>query len=120
MFAGQHDDARMCLDIAFTACRYGAAIANYVEVVELLKAPSENPQQIDASGNRKLVVNGARMRDLLTGKEFIVRARCIVNAAGPFIDDIRKMENNKLKPICQPSSGVHIILPKYYRYAFKL
>ncbi|KAM3187915.1 hypothetical protein ACTXT7_001321 [Hymenolepis weldensis] len=106
--ASQHDDARMCLDIAFTACRHGAAIANYVEVIELLKGPSDDPKQKDANGNPKLVVNGARMKDLLTGKEFTVHARCVVNAAGPFTDDIRKMENKEIKSICQPSSGIHI------------
>lgn len=105
----------MCLDVAFTATRYGAAIANYVEVVELLKGPSEDPKQKDASGKPKIVVNGARLRDLLSGKEFVVRARCVVNATGPFTDEIRKMENAKLDLICQPSSGVHIVLPNYYR-----
>lgn len=35
--AGQHNDARMNLTIALTAARYGAAIANYTEVVHLLK-----------------------------------------------------------------------------------
>lgn len=35
--AGQHDDARVNLAIALTAARYGAAIANYTEVVHLLK-----------------------------------------------------------------------------------
>nr|CDS27206.1 glycerol 3 phosphate dehydrogenase [Hymenolepis microstoma] len=113
-YDGQHDDARMCLDLAFTACRHGAVIANYVEVVELLKGPSDDPKQKDSNGKPKLVVNGARMKDLLTGKEFTVRARCVVNAAGPFTDDIRKMENTKVKSICQPSSGVHIVLPNYY------
>ncbi|VDL22038.1 unnamed protein product [Hymenolepis diminuta] len=107
-YDGQHDDARMCLDIAFTACRHGAAIANYVEVIDLLKGPSDDPKQKDVNGNPKLVVNGARMKDLLTGKEFTVHARCVVNAAGPFTDDIRKMENKGIKSICQPSSGIHI------------
>lgn len=35
--AGQHDDARMNLTITRTAARYGAAIANYTEVVHLVK-----------------------------------------------------------------------------------
>lgn len=35
--AGQHDDARMNLAITRTAARYGAAIANYTEVVHLVK-----------------------------------------------------------------------------------
>ncbi|XP_076018052.1 glycerol-3-phosphate dehydrogenase, mitochondrial-like [Genypterus blacodes] len=34
---GQHNDARMNLAIALTAARYGAAIANYTEVVHLRK-----------------------------------------------------------------------------------
>ncbi|CAG09320.1 unnamed protein product, partial [Tetraodon nigroviridis] len=34
---GQHDDARMNLAITRTAARYGAAIANYTEVVHLVK-----------------------------------------------------------------------------------
>ncbi|BHF62051.1 glycerol-3-phosphate dehydrogenase [Sparganum proliferum] len=120
-YDGQHDDARMCLDVAFTASRYGACIANYVELVELLKGPAEDTQtgaRSQGSGPfgtlPKLVVSGARLRDCLTGKEFVVRAKCVVNATGPFTDSIRKMEDSSQKPICQPSIGTHIVLPKYY------
>nr|VZI52582.1 unnamed protein product [Spirometra erinaceieuropaei] len=117
----QHDDARMCLDVAFTASRYGACIANYVELVELLKGPAEDTQTGTRSQGSgpfgtlpKLVVNGARLRDCLTGKEFVVRAKCVVNATGPFTDSVRKLEDSSQKPICQPSIGTHIVLPKYY------
>ncbi|VDN49576.1 unnamed protein product [Dibothriocephalus latus] len=55
------------------------------------------------------------MRDCLTGKEFVVRAKCVVNATGPFTDNVRKMEDPQQKTICQPSIGTHIVLPKYYR-----
>lgn len=57
--AGQHNDARMNLAIALTAARYGAATANYIEVVRLLK--KTDPK----SG--KVRVCGARCRDVLTG-----------------------------------------------------
>ena len=53
---------------------------------------------------------------LFQGEEFEVKAKCVINATGPFTDSIRKMGSEKMKPICQPSSGVHIILPDYYRY----
>lgn len=57
--AGQHNDARMNLAIALTAARYGAATANYLEVVSLLK--KKDPQ----TGEER--VSGARCKDVLTG-----------------------------------------------------
>lgn len=104
-YDGQHNDARMNISIALTAARNGASIANHTAVVGLLK-------KRDAHG--KEVVCGARVKDMLTGDEFEVKAKCVVNATGPFTDTIRKMDDPNAKPICQPSSGVHIVLPDYY------
>lgn len=56
------------------------------------------------------------MQDELTGKEWDVQAKCIINATGPFTDSLRKMDDPSCKEICCPSSGVHIVLPGYYRY----
>lgn len=106
MVVGQHNDARMNLAIALTATRHGAAIANHVRVVDLLK-------ERDESG--KLVVKGAHVKDELTGKEWDIRASCVINATGPFTDSIRQMDNPEVKQICCPSSGVHVVLPGYYR-----
>ncbi|MBN3302608.1 GPDM protein, partial [Amia calva] len=105
-FDGQHNDARMNLAIALTAARYGAAIANYTEVVRLLKKTDP------ASGKER--VCGARCRDVITGQEFDVRAKCVINATGPFTDTLRKMDDQKNSNICQPSAGVHIVIPGYY------
>lgn len=135
---GQHNDARMNLAITISAARYGAAVANYTEVVELLK--TRDPQ----TGKEK--VCGARCRDVITGKtkghipsqgnththsgdylnisdpplpfagrEFDVKAKCVINATGPFTDTLRKMDNQETVKICQPSAGVHIVIPGYYR-----
>jgi glycerol-3-phosphate dehydrogenase len=67
----------------------------------------------DKDGKEK--VSGARLRDELTGKEWDVKAKCVINATGPFTDTLRKMDNPKTPEICCPSSGVHIVLPGYYR-----
>ncbi|GAB6028310.1 glycerol-3-phosphate dehydrogenase [Chamberlinius hualienensis] len=104
-YDGQHNDARMNIAIALTAARMGAAIANHAEVTRLIK-------KTDSEG--KSVVCGAIVKDTLTGNEFEVRAKCVVNATGPFTDSIRLMDNPKTPKICQPSSGVHIVLPDYY------
>ncbi|NWT95576.1 GPDM protein, partial [Urocynchramus pylzowi] len=53
-------------------------------------------------------------RDVLTGKEFDVRAKCVINATGPFTDSVRKMDDQEVPNICQPSAGVHIVMPGYY------
>lgn len=105
-YDGQQDDARMNLAIALTAARHGATVCNHVSVTSLIK-------ETDASG--KEVLCGAKVKDEITGKEWTVKAKCIINATGPFTDSIRKMDNPTVKEICCPSSGVHIVLPGYYR-----
>jgi glycerol-3-phosphate dehydrogenase len=104
-YDGQHNDARMNISIAFTAARLGANIANHVAVIELL-------HKVDENG--KKVLCGAKCLDRYSGKEFEIRAKCIVNATGPYTDFIREMDNQEVKKICQPSAGVHIVLPDYY------
>lgn len=100
-YDGQHNDARMCVTLAITAARYGAAIANHVEVTGLLR---------DENGK----LRGAKVRDNLTKSEFEIKAKSVVNATGPFTDSIRQMDNSKTPEICVPSQGVHIVLPGYY------
>ncbi|KPJ07566.1 Glycerol-3-phosphate dehydrogenase, mitochondrial [Papilio machaon] len=99
-YDGQQDDARMNLAIALTAARHGATIANHVSVTKLHKTAGK--------------LSGARLRDEMTGKEWDIKAKCIINATGPFTDTIRKMDDDTVKEICCPSSGVHIVLPGYY------
>jgi len=59
---------RLTLAFARAAVEHGAALANYVEAVEPLKADRR--------------VAGMLVRDRLTGREFPVAARVTVNAAG--------------------------------------
>nr|CAX82551.1 Glycerol-3-phosphate dehydrogenase, mitochondrial precursor [Schistosoma japonicum] len=118
-YDGQQEDARMCLSIALTAARYNAAVANYVEAIELTKQQYQSKSvslksTLEATPEATPVVSGARVRDRLTGKEFTINARCVINATGPFTDNIRQMDDKQQPTICQPSLGVHIILPGYY------
>ncbi|NXH06092.1 GPDM protein, partial [Loxia leucoptera] len=53
-------------------------------------------------------------RDVIIGKEFDVMAKCVINATGPFTDSVRKMDDQEVPNICQPSAGVHIVMPGYY------
>jgi len=100
-YDGMHNDARMNISIAISAARLGATIANHTRVLSLLK---------DGSGK----VSGARCRDELTGEEFEVKAKSVINATGPFTDSIRKMDDGQTRDIVCPSAGIHIMLPDYY------
>ncbi|ORZ32703.1 FAD dependent oxidoreductase-domain-containing protein [Catenaria anguillulae PL171] len=105
-YDGAHNDSRMNVALALTAVSHGAVAANHVEVVELIKRPVD--------GNPVPQLCGAICRDTLTGKEFEVKAKGIVNATGPFTDGLRKLDDPSAEPIVAPSAGVHIILPNYY------
>ncbi|KAK6165529.1 hypothetical protein SNE40_022443 [Patella caerulea] len=104
-YDGQHDDARMNIALAMTAIKMGGSITNHVECVKILKKDD---------GNGNPVVCGARVKDVETGKEWDIKAKCVINATGPYTDAIRTMADPTKKKICQPSSGVHIVLPDYY------
>ncbi|KAI0632262.1 DAO-domain-containing protein [Trametes polyzona] len=101
-YDGQHNDSRMNMALIMTAVQQGAVVANHVEVTSLDK---------DGSVGK---INGARVRDALTGQEWNIRAKGVVNATGPFSDALLKMDNPNHTPIVQPSSGTHITLPNYY------
>ena len=90
------DDARLTLAIARTAADHGAAVANYVRVVEILKDGRGK-----ATGAR--VDTGAGMVD--------VAARCVVNAAGVWIDDVAAIDVGPGQEIMRPARGVHITVP---------
>ncbi|KAL2645218.1 hypothetical protein R1flu_012805 [Riccia fluitans] len=101
-YDGQMNDSRLNVALACTASLAGAAVLNHAEATMLLKD--------EVSG--KLI--GARIRNQLTGKEFDVYSKVVVNAAGPFCDEVRKLCDEKAIPMISPSSGVHIVLPDYY------
>mmetsp|Transcript_2052 Transcript_2052/g.6639 ORF Transcript_2052/g.6639 Transcript_2052/m.6639 type:complete len:596 (+) Transcript_2052:1662-3449(+) len=104
-YDGQFNDSRLAVAVACTAKQQGAVVLNHTDVVELLH---------DKDGK----VAGAKIRDNLTGKKARVYAKHVINATGPFTDDVRKMSDPAVaatgQKIIMPSSGVHITLPDYY------
>lgn len=100
-YDGQFDDARLAVSVACTARDAGATVINHAEVIGLVH--DENGKAV-----------GAKVKDTLTGKTTVAYAKTIVNATGPFTDDIRRMSNAEAKSMIMPSSGVHITLPDYY------
>jgi glycerol-3-phosphate dehydrogenase len=108
-YEGTHDDARTNLAIAQTAAVAGAHIANYCDAKALIH---ENESGEDLSKKGRVV--GARVRDVVSGKEFSIRAKSILLCGGPFTDELRAMEDPNSKPAIDGASGIHIVLPAYF------
>nr|WP_284694745.1 FAD-dependent oxidoreductase [Geomonas sp. Red32] len=96
-YDGQFDDARMNLALALTAIQQGAVAANYVEAVAVLHEDGR--------------VAGLRLRDRWSGREWDVRARCVVNACGPGVDLLRRLDQPDAAPLLTPSAGSHLVFP---------
>jgi glycerol-3-phosphate dehydrogenase len=94
---GQFDDSRLLISLARTAVAQGACLLNYARVTGLVK---------DAAG----FTTGLRFRDEETGAEHRLEARCVINATGPFCDELRRLDDPSSAPMIAPSQGVHLVL----------
>ncbi|AVS83843.1 FAD-dependent oxidoreductase [Paracidovorax avenae] len=101
---GQFDDARLALALARTAALRGALLVNYCPARELIH---ENGK-----------VAGLLCEDMETGTRYTVRARCVVNATGVWVDGLLRQDAEALgrpvKPIVAPSQGVHIVVDREF------
>jgi len=93
------DDAILVLAIAKDSWTRGAVVANYVEVVGLEK---------DTQGR----VVGVRAVDLISGAQMAVHAKVVVNATGPWSDEVRKLDDPSCEPKLRPAKGSHLLIPK--------
>jgi glycerol-3-phosphate dehydrogenase len=100
-YDGQFDDARLLSDLARTAFKHGAAILNHAPVTRLLKGEGGT-------------VEGVCFRDAETGEEFEARARVVVNATGPFTDELRRMGEKSVEPIVAHSQGTHLVFDRSF------
>ena len=101
---GQFDDARLALALARTAAAKGALLLNYCPVQELVHEAGK--------------VVGVVCEDAETGTRYTVRAQCVVNATGPWVDALRQRDADMLgqpvKPMVSPSQGVHVVVDREF------
>ena len=55
-------------------------------------------------------VRGVCIQDTLSGREWMVAARCVVNAAGVWGDAVRRLADPAAVPRLRPSQGVHVVV----------
>lgn len=96
---GQFDDARLLIDMARTAVDHGACLINYAEVTKLDR---------DDDGR----IDSVHFVDAETDREYAAKAKCVVNAAGPFCDQVRHLDDPDCESWIAASQGIHLVLPK--------
>ena len=94
-YDAQMDDARLCLENVLMAAQYGAHVANYVKVVSFVK---ENGR-----------VAGVRAHDMLGIKELEVRAKRVICAAGPWTNELLRLDLPEAKKKVRTTKGIHIV-----------
>ena len=101
---GQFDDARLALALARTAAGHGALVLNYCQVMALRHEQGR--------------IVGLGCEDRETGAAYEVRARCVINAAGVWVDHFRQEDGDAVgrpvQPMVAPSQGVHIVVDRKF------
>ena len=96
-YDAEADDARLCLTVLKTAADNGAAIANRCRV-DSIQSSSRTSHEVSVT-------------DTLTGSSFVVKAKCVVSAAGVWADDVRSLDENTHPDTIRPAKGVHLTVP---------
>jgi len=90
------DDSRLTIEILKKAVSLGALVFNYIEAKEFIY------------DNGK--VSGLVVKDNIENKEHCISSQCIVNAAGPWVDEIRQINKSLGKKRLKLSKGVHLVI----------
>lgn len=88
---------RLVLENIISARDNGASVYNYVRA-----------EQIQERDNGVVLT----ARDVFTGEMLTARTKVVVNAAGPWVDTVRRAGGIESAPMIYPTKGIHLILPR--------
>lgn len=91
------DDARLTIENIKTSLTYGAVALNYAEVT--------------AFDYEEDIISGLHFKDGMTGDEFTLKSKYVINAAGPWVDELRSINNSKKGKRLHLTKGVHLVFP---------
>ena len=100
-YDGQFDDTRLLIHLAETAADHGAVLLNYASVVEITRG---------ADG----FADGVVAIDRESGRRHTIHAHVVVNAAGIFADDVRRLADPEVEGMIAPSQGIHLVFAREF------
>lgn len=90
------DDARMTIEVMKRAHEFGADILNYAK-------------SNGFTYNKKKKVNGISVTDLIGNEQFEIKAKKVVNATGPWVDEVRGADYSTNNKQLRLTKGVHLV-----------
>lgn len=90
------DDARLTIEVIKEAVHRGVYAANYTKANEFIYE------------NGKL--KGVKVTDTISGQEYSIFARKVINAAGPWVDTLRQLDQSKKGKVLQMTKGIHLVI----------
>jgi glycerol-3-phosphate dehydrogenase len=90
------DDARLTMEIVKTAAIHGADLLSYCQAHEFIYTGD--------------LITGVKATDCLVGGKLEINAKVVVNAAGPWVDELRDINKSKQGKRLQLTKGVHIVV----------
>src|ERR1700722_17824878 len=100
-FDGQFDDTRLLIPPADTAFDHGAVLLNYAPVVEITRGA-------DGFADGVVAIDGE------SGERMKIPAHVVVNAAGIFADNVRRLAEPELADMIAPSQGIHLVFEREF------
>lgn len=97
---------RLCIENLLSAAAHGARLANYAAVRSLVRQEGR--------------VVGAEVEDRLTGKGYCLRARVVINATGPWADEVVHLALPQAPTRLRRTKGIHLLVPSFTRHAVVL
>ncbi len=91
------NDARLTLETIKSGVAEGGLAASYAEVTAI---------EFDTAGLR------ASIRDVIGGEDLVVRCRCLVNAGGPWMEQVRALGTESAGGLLQLTRGIHLVVAR--------
>ncbi|WP_412520467.1 glycerol-3-phosphate dehydrogenase/oxidase [Staphylococcus simulans] len=91
------DDARLTIEVMKRAAEKGADILNYTKSMNFTYNDNEK-------------VNGIQVTDMLTDEAYTIHAKKVINASGPWVDEVRGADYSRNNKQLRLTKGVHIVI----------
>lgn len=91
------DDARLTIEVMKRAEENGAEILNHTKSTDFIY-------------DSKSKVRGIEVQDQLTGEMYEINAKKVINAAGPWVDEVRKKDYTRNNKQLRLTKGVHVVI----------
>jgi len=91
------DDARLTIENIKTALNFSAQALNYTQVIDFIYADNQ--------------VAGVEIEDQISKEKYKIKSKYVINAAGPWVDELRTINKAKKAKQLHLTKGVHLVFP---------